>query len=39
MEKDIDDKVVCIFDENAPCIDDKIVEIFKIYLETKEDVL
>lgn len=33
------DQVVCIFDEKALSLEEKIIEIFKIYLETKEDNL
>lgn len=39
MKKNNEVEVVCLFDENSVSLEDKMIEIFKIYLEIKNEVL
>lgn len=39
MKKIKEVEVVCLFDENSVSLEDKLIEIFKIYLEMKNEFL
>lgn len=39
MKKNNEVEVVCLFDENSVSLEDKMIEIFKIYLEIKNEIL
>lgn len=39
MKKNNEVEIVCLFDENSVSLEDKLIEIFKIYLEMKNESL
>lgn len=39
MKKNSEIEVICLFDENSVSLEDKLIEIFKVYLETKKEIL
>ena len=39
MKKNNEVEIICLFDENSASLEDKLIEIFKIYLEMENEFL